>query len=61
MSLKESITDKTLLICVMHSNNELGVINDIQQLSEIIKNKHIALHTDSVQSIGKTKFNVNEL
>ena len=45
----------------MHSNNELGVINDITAIAEIIKNKHIALHTDSVQSIGKTSFNVNKL
>ena len=59
--LKNSITDKTFLVCVMHSNNELGVINDIAAIAEIIKNKHIALHTDSVQSIGKTRFNVNEL
>lgn len=59
--LKSSITDKTFLVCVMHSNNELGVINDIAKISEIIGDRDIALHTDSVQSIGKTKFKVNEL
>lgn len=60
-ALKDSITDKTFLVSVMHSNNELGIINDVAAVAEIIKNKHIALHTDSVQSIGKTHFNVNEL
>ena len=60
-ALKDSLTDRTFLVCAMHSNNELGVINDIAAIAEIIKNKHIALHTDSVQSIGKTRFNVNEL
>jgi cysteine desulfurase len=60
-TLKDSITDKTFLVCAMHSNNELGVINDIAAIAEIIKNKYIALHTDSVQSIGKTRFNVNEV
>ena len=59
--LKNAITNKTFLVCVMHSNNELGVINDIAKISEIIGNKNITLHTDSVQSIGKTNFNVNEI
>jgi len=60
-ALRKSITDKTFLVSVMHSNNELGIINDIAAIAEIIKNKHIALHTDSVQSIGKTLFSVNDL
>ncbi len=59
--LKDAITDKTFLMCVMHSNNELGIINDIAKISEIIGERNIALHTDSVQSIGKTRFNVNEI
>jgi cysteine desulfurase len=59
--LKDAITDKTFLVCVMHSNNELGVINDIAKISEITGNKNITLHTDSVQSIGKTNFSVNEI
>jgi cysteine desulfurase len=58
--LIDSITDKTFLICVMHSNNELGVINDISRAAVIAKEKNILLHTDSVQSIGKIKFNVKE-
>ena len=60
-ALKDSLTDRTFLVCAMHSNNELGIINDIAAIAEIIKNKHIALHTDSVQSIGKTKFKVDEM
>jgi cysteine desulfurase len=59
--LKSSITDDTFLICAMHSNNELGVINNIAKISEIAKEKNILLHSDSVQSIGKVHFNVNEL
>jgi len=59
--LKNSITDKTFLISAMHSNNEIGVINDITKISEIIGDKNIALHTDSVQSIGKTRFNIKEI
>lgn len=58
--ISDSITDKTMLICVMHSNNELGIINDIKSISESACEKGIYTHTDSVQSIGKTKFIVNE-
>lgn len=59
--LENSITSDTFLICVMHSNNELGIINDIPQIAEITNSKNILLHTDSVQSIGKSLFNVNNL
>ncbi|MEO8448085.1 MAG: cysteine desulfurase family protein [bacterium] len=57
----ESILPETLLISIMHSNNEIGLINDIKSISEAaIKNK-IYVHSDSVQSIGKTNFNVKDL
>jgi cysteine desulfurase len=59
--LNDSITEKTLLVCVMHSNNELGIINDIEKISELTNSHGVHLHTDSVQSIGKTAFNVNTI
>jgi len=59
--LKDSIKDQTLLISIMHSNNELGVINDISKIAEIVGDREIVLHTDSVQSIGKTEFSVSEI
>jgi cysteine desulfurase len=59
--LRQSVSDDTFLICVMHSNNELGVINNIAGISQISKEKNALIHTDSVQSIGKVYFNVNEL
>jgi cysteine desulfurase len=58
--LSNSITPDTFLISVMHSNNELGVLSDITGISKIAKESNILLHTDSVQSIGKIHFNVNE-
>lgn len=57
--LNDMITDKTLLVCVMHSNNELGIINDLEKISELTNSRGVFLHTDSVQSIGKTRFHVN--
>jgi cysteine desulfurase len=59
--IRDSITDKTVLVCVMHSNNELGIINDISAISDLAVEKGIYIHTDSVQSIGKTNFNVNNI
>lgn len=58
--IESSITSGTFLISVMHSNNEIGVINDIDVISGIAADKGIYVHTDSVQSIGKTYFNVKE-
>lgn len=59
--LRESFKDNTFLVSVMHSNNELGVINNIAKVSGIAKEKNALVHTDSVQSIGKARFNVYEL
>ncbi len=56
-----NITDGTYLISIMHSNNEIGIMNDIKAVSEIVKGKNIFVHSDSVQSIGKTVFNVKEI
>ena len=58
--LKDSINDSTFLVSVMHSNNELGVINDISSIAGLIKDKDIMLHSDMVQSLGKVKFSIEE-
>src|SRR4029434_4900575 len=59
--LRSSFSDSTFLVSVMHSNNELGVINNISKISGLSKEKNALIHTDSVQSIGKVTFNVNGL
>jgi len=56
-----NIHPETLLISIMHSNNEIGIINDIRKIAHIAKENNIYIHTDSVQSIGKTSFNVKDL
>jgi cysteine desulfurase len=45
----------------MHSNNELGVINDIPSVAKISNEKGILLHTDAVQSLGKTELDINNI
>lgn len=59
--IKSNINPKTFLISIMHSNNETGVINDIEKISFIAEESGVLVHTDSVQSIGKTEFNVKDL
>lgn len=59
--IEDSISDRTLMVCVMHSNNELGIINDIPAIVNIAKERKIFVHTDSVQSIGKVNYNVNSI
>jgi len=56
-----NIHPETFLISIMHSNNEIGVINDIMKIAETANENNIYMHTDSVQSIGKTSFNVKDL
>lgn len=58
--INDSITNKTLLVCVMHSNNELGIINDIPSIVKIAEEKNTLVFTDAIQSIGKIRFKVNE-
>ena len=59
--IKKAITDKTILISVMHANNEIGTIQPIAQIGKIAKEKGIYFHTDAVQTVGHIPVNVNEL
>ena len=59
--LKKAITDKTILISVMHANNEIGTLQPITQLGKLAKDKGIYFHTDAVQTAGHLPLNVDEL
>ena len=59
--LEKAITDKTILITIMHANNEVGTIQPISKISEIAKRHNIAIHTDAAQSLGKIPANVKDL
>ncbi|MCF7910525.1 cysteine desulfurase [Candidatus Pacearchaeota archaeon] len=58
--LKNSITDKTFLVSVIHGNNEIGTIQDLEKIGEICKEKNILLHTDACQSYTKSLIDVKE-
>jgi len=59
--IEEAITSQTVLISVMHGNNEVGTIEPISEIGEIAQKSGIYLHTDAVQTIGKIKVNVDDL
>lgn len=59
--LKKSVTDKTILISIMHANNEIGAIQPIKEIGSFAKEKGIYIHTDAVQTVGHIPVNVNDL
>lgn len=59
--LKDSITDKTILITIMTANNEIGTVEPIEEIGKIAKEKNIYFHTDSVQAIGNIKIDVQKM
>ena len=59
--LKAAIRENTILISVMHVNNEIGVIQDIATIGEICRDKGIIFHVDAAQSAGKVKIDLAEL
>lgn len=56
--LRDSITDKTILISIMYANNEIGVVQPIAEIGKIAKEKGILFHSDGVQAVGKIPVNV---
>lgn len=58
--LNNAISEETFLVSVMHSNNELGIINDVRNAVVETGGKNIAVHSDMVQSLGKVKINLHD-
>ena len=59
--VRRAITKETILITIMHANNEVGTVEPITQITEIARERRIIFHTDAAQSCGKIPVNVNEL
>jgi len=58
--LKESFTDKTILVTIMYANNEIGVIQPIAEIGKMCRERGVLFHTDGVQAIGKVPVDVNK-
>jgi len=59
--VRAAITPETILISVMHGQNEVGTIEPVGEIGKIAKEKGIVFHSDAVQSAGKIPVNVDEL
>jgi len=59
--LEATLRDDTILVSIMHVNNEIGVIQDIEAIGNICREHKILFHVDAAQSVGKVPFNLSEL
>ena len=59
--LKATIRPDTILVSIMHVNNEIGVIQDIKAIGDICRERKVLFHTDATQSVGKLPINLAEL
>lgn len=59
--LESVIRDDTILVSVMHANNEIGTIQPIKEIGEICHEKDVYFHTDAAQSFGKVPIDVNDM
>jgi cysteine desulfurase len=60
-ALAEVLRDDTILVSIMHANNETGVLNDLLALGSLCREKGVLLHTDAAQSVGKIPIDLREL
>ena len=61
LALRETLTDDTAVVSVMHANNEIGTIQPIAELAAVARERGALFHTDAVQSAGKVPINVRAL
>ncbi len=59
--VRKAIRDDTILMTIMHANNEIGTIEPLQEIISIAKEKGVIFHSDAVQTVGKIPVNVDEL
>jgi cysteine desulfurase len=57
--LRESLTDKTILVSIMYANNEIGVVQPIREIGKLCRERGVLFHTDAVQAVGKIPVNVD--
>jgi cysteine desulfurase len=59
--VEEAITKETILISIMHANNEIGTLQPLKEISYVAKKHGVIFHSDAAQSVGKVLTSVNEL
>lgn len=59
--VKDAINEDTFLISIMHANNETGVIQPVEEIGRIAREKEVYFHTDAVQTTGKEKIDLRQM
>jgi cysteine desulfurase len=59
--VSKAIREDTILVSLMHVNNEIGVINDIAAIGEITREKKVLFHVDAAQSVGKIEIDLEDM
>jgi len=59
--VREAMTDKTILVSIMHGNNEVGTINPIREIGRLCKEKEVLFHTDACQTFAKLPIDVEDM
>jgi len=59
-ALSRSLTDQTILVSVMHANNETGVLQPVEEIARMAARREIPFHVDAVQTVGKLPFHLPE-
>ncbi|MGE5582795.1 MAG: cysteine desulfurase NifS [Bacillota bacterium] len=57
----KALTDKTILVSIMHANNEVGTVQPIAEIGKLLRDRKILFHTDAVQTVGAIPVNVDAL
>ncbi|GIX47588.1 MAG: cysteine desulfurase IscS [Candidatus Tectimicrobiota bacterium] len=60
-AVAEALTEETILVSIMHANNEVGTIQPLAEIARLVRERGILLHTDAVQTFGKIPTRVDEL
>jgi len=60
-ALHRAITDETILVSIMHANNEVGTVQPLAEISAVARERGILFHTDAAQSLGKIPVQVDNL
>lgn len=60
-AVQNALTEKTILVSLMLANNEIGTVNPLAEIGKITRARGVLLHTDAVQGVGKTPFDVQAM
>jgi cysteine desulfurase len=60
-AVRQAITDQTILVSIMHANNEVGTIQPLAEVGAVVKARDILFHSDAVQTVGKIACHVDDL